>query len=121
MIENYKHLLMPALDRSGGTHDWLDIVEGVHSTKMQLWVNDEAAAITEIVVYPRKRVLNVFLAGGVLDQVMDMLESAKMWGVSQGCSDIMMSGRRGWIKPLGDKGWSEDFCVMSCPLRDAGL
>lgn len=117
MLEHCKPFLLPALERCGGTHEWSDIVEGIHSTRMQLWANERAAAITEIVKFPRKTVLNVFLAGGELGQVMEMLESAKEWGRLQGCDTISMSGRRGWLKPLGAVGWSEDFCVMSCGLK----
>ena len=119
-LERCKPMLLPALDRCGGTHEWADVVLGVHTTAMQLWANERAAAITEIVKYPRKTVLNVFLAGGELGQAMEMLESAKVWGVAQGCDAISMSGRRGWLKPLGAEGWKEAFTTMSCELRECG-
>ena len=39
---------------------------------MQLWQGPRGCIVTEIVVYPRKKVLNLFLAGGELDQIVDM-------------------------------------------------
>lgn len=115
-IEDYRKHIEPALAYSGGTHDWQDIVEGVASSKMQLWCNEDAAAITELVCYPRKKVLNVFLAGGDMTQLLEMLESAKAWAKLEGCDGIMMSGRRGWLRVLKDHGWSDQFATMASPV-----
>jgi hypothetical protein len=115
-LERCREFLEPALAYSGGTHEWEDIVEGVHSMRMQLWANERGAAITEIIQYPRKKVLNAFLAGGEMDQVLEMIDSAKQWGAGQGCSSITMSGRRGWLRVLGKHGWEEQFCTMACEI-----
>lgn len=115
-LNQCKPMLMPALNRCGGTHEWEDIIEGVAAGYMQLWCNQEAAAITEIVKFPRKTVLNVFLAGGDMDQLLEMLESAKHWGKLQGCDAISMSGRRGWLRVLNKHGWDDGFTTMSCAL-----
>lgn len=115
-MDDVRKYIEPALEYSGGTHEWLDIVRGVHDFRMQLWANDKAAAITEIIDFPQKRVLNVFLAGGDMDHLMDMLDSAKAWGKGEGCSEIIMSGRKGWLRVLDKQGWSDKFSVMGCAL-----
>ena len=53
-----------ALKKGGNTHDFKDIVDGVMSGDFQLWMGSNGCAVTEIVVYPNKKVLHVFLAGG---------------------------------------------------------
>lgn len=113
MLEDARKYLEPALSYSGGTHEWQDIVEGVASRRMQLWQNERAAAITEMINYPQKRVLNVFLAGGEMGQLMEMLESAKEWGRMEGCTAISMTGRKGWLKVLDKQGWEPQFVTMS--------
>jgi len=115
-LDECRAFLEPALEYSGGTHEWEDIAEGVHSTRMQLWANERGAAITEILEYPRKRVLNVFLAGGDMDQILEMLDSAKAWGAQQGCDAIMMSGRKGWLRVLNKHGWEERFSTMASEI-----
>lgn len=115
-LDRCKPFLEPALAYSGGTHQWSDIVEGVQSTRMQLWANETGAAITEIVKYPRKTVLNVFIAGGDMDQLIEMLDSAKHWGRLQGCDTIAMSGRPGWLRVLNKHGWHGQFSTMASPL-----
>lgn len=117
-LERCREFIEPALVYSGGTHEWEDIVEGVHKAHMQLWANKDAAAITEIIQYPRKKVLNVFLAGGEMGQLIEMLESAKAWGNAQGCDTITMSGRRGWLRVLGKQGWVPQFVTMAAPTVD---
>jgi hypothetical protein len=94
-----------ALEYSGGTHDFEDIIEGLHKGVMQLWPTPRGCIVTEIVIYPKKKVLNVFLGGGELDQIMEMHESVIEWAKAQGCKALTMTGRFGWKKPLAVHGW----------------
>lgn len=94
-----------ALEYSGGTHTFQDIADGVAEGRMQLWPAPRGCIVTEIVVYPRKKYLNLFLAGGELDQLLDMNESITAWAKQWGCDGGMMSGRSGWKKPLEKLGW----------------
>ena len=94
-----------ALEYSGGTHNFEDIVEGLQNGVLQLWPTSGGCIVTEIVVYPRKRVLNVFLGGGELEQILDMHDDVITWAKTQNCSALTMSGRFGWKKPLKAHGW----------------
>ena len=94
-----------ALEYSGGTHNFDDVAEGLASGKMQLWPAPKGCIVTEIVVYPRKKVLNVFLGGGELDQLMDMHKDVIAWSKAQGCVAVTITGRHGWKKPLTKHGW----------------
>ena len=94
-----------ALEYSGGTHIYEDIVAGVASGRMQLWPTPKGCIVTEIVVYPRKKVLNIFLGGGELEQLLDMHKDVIAWSKAQGCEALTMSGRFGWKKPLTAHGW----------------
>jgi len=94
-----------ALSYSGGTHDFADIADGLQRGLMQLWPTPKGCIVTEIVVYPKKKVLNVFLGGGELEQILDMHNDVITWAKAQGCSALSMSGRFGWKKPLKAHGW----------------
>lgn len=94
-----------ALEYSNGTHDFIDIAEGLYRGTMQLWPAEKGCIVTEIVVYPKKKALNVFLGGGELDQILDMHENVIEWAKAQGCECLMMTGRFGWKKPLEKHGW----------------
>jgi hypothetical protein len=102
-----------ALDKGGNTHNFIHIVDGVISGHMQLWAGPKGCAVTEIIVYPNKKVLHVFLAGGNLDQITDMHDDAMEWGKVQGCDGMTLVGRKGWKKALSDKGWKEQHMVIA--------
>lgn len=96
-----------ALKHTGGTHDFDDVVAACEQGRMQFWPDPHAAAITEIVVYPKTKVLNVFLAGGELGAILDRIEDAAAWGRSIGCQTMTMTGRPGWERVLGPLGWAK--------------
>lgn len=104
-LERCRPWIEAALEYCGGTHAWEDVVNGIMSSKMQLWPAERGCMVTEIVIYPRKKVLNIFLAGGELDQLLDMNDDVGIWAKSHGCEAATMSGRLGWKKPLIPEGW----------------
>ena len=115
-LENCKKWIEAALEHSGGTHTFEDVVEGLVSGRMQLWPAERACAVTEIVIYPRKTVLHVFLAGGDMDQLFDMIDSAADWGRGQGCTSMSLSGRLGWQRAMKPLGWEAKMVVMEKEL-----
>lgn len=105
-----------ALAYSGGTHTFDDVLAGIRSGRMQLWPAERGCAVTEIVIYPQKKVLHVFLAAGELDQILDMQKSAAEWGRRQGCATMTLAGRLGWSKVMKSQGWDAKMVVMEKEL-----
>ncbi len=106
-----------ALEYSGGTHTFDDIVAGVYSGHMQFWPADKGCAITEIITFPRKKVLHVFLAAGEMNQIVDMDDSAEKFAIANGCSAMSIAGRRGWKKVLAEKGYEESFTTLTKEIK----
>lgn len=110
--EQIKEWVEAALAHSGGTHTYQDVVESLMSGRMQLWPAERGCAITEIVVYPQKKVLHVFLAAGEMDQLFAMIDSAADWGRTQGCTAMTLAGRLGWQRAMKPLGWEAKMVVM---------
>jgi hypothetical protein len=112
--------IQSALDKGGDTHDFKDIVDGVISGHMQLWSGANGCAVTEIIVYPNKKFLHVFLAGGDnghgIDQLTDMHDSAVTFAKENGCKGMSVSGRAGWKKILASRGWEQKFVTLAKEL-----
>ena len=112
-----KDWIQSALNKGGDTHNFKDVVDGVLSGKMQLWLNANGCAVTELVVYPNKKVLHVFLAGGDqgqgIEQITDMHDDAMAWAKEEGCSGMSIAGRKGWQKVLKSKGWTQQFTTLA--------
>lgn len=115
-LDEYRHQIERALAYSGGTHVYEDVLQGVVEGRMQAWVNGESIAVTEIIVYPRKKVLNGFLAAGNMREILDMVPSAAEWGRAQGCDAFTLAGRKGWQRVFGRRGWKVSFYVLEAEL-----
>ena len=115
-LQAYRAWIEAALKYSGGTHSFDDIAEGIASGHMQLWPTNRACAVTQIVVYPRKKVLHVFLAAGDLDRITDAIGAVEEWGKAQGCECLTMNGRHGWQRVLNKRGWTPTMVVMERSL-----
>lgn len=111
-----KSWIEDALKYANGTHDFKDVVDGVISGEMQLWSGERGCAVTQITIYPQKKVLHVFLAGGEMDQIIDFQESAEKFGRMNGCTAMSIAGRKGWAKVLAKHGWSEQFVVLGMEI-----
>lgn len=110
-LSRYRRSIERALAYSGGTHTYEDVVDMIADGRAMLWAGPSAMCVTEIIEYPRKRVLNIFLAGGDAPQTLAemerllpiVLDHAKQ----QGCAYAMFSGRRGWERTfLARTGWT---------------
>lgn len=104
LAQQRKHI-EAALAYSEGTHTFDDVAAAVLTGRMQVWPNATGCIVTEIIVYPRRKVLHVFLGGGTLAEIMDMHDDVAAWARAQGCDALTMAGRRGWQKPLATAGW----------------
>jgi hypothetical protein len=111
-LERCRPWIEAALDRGGNTHEFEDIVYAVKTGAMQFWPAEDACAITEIIVYPRKRAFHVFLAGGNMDTIVDMDESAVYYAKVNGCTIMSIAGRKGWQRVLSDKGYKNTLTVL---------
>jgi hypothetical protein len=116
VIERCRPWIEAALEYSGGTHLFEDIDAGIKSGRFQLWPAERGCLVTEILVFPRKKVLNVFLGGGDLEQLVDMHDAVAAWGVQQGCTSATINGRPGWKRVYASRGWKPIFTTLGKDL-----
>lgn len=111
-MEKVRGWIADALEYSGGTHTVDDVLDRILTGHLQLWPGERGCAVTELVVYPRKKVLHVFLAAGEMEQIIDMIDSAIAWGKSQGCTSMTIAGRKGWERVLARYGYKPVMTVL---------
>ena len=116
LIEANRAHIEAALAHGGDTHTFDDVARMIGEGKLQLWHGPDGCAVTEIIQYPQKRVLHVFLYGGKMDQAIDMIESAEAWGKTQGCSSMTLSGRLGWGRVMDKHGFRPVLLTMERPF-----
>lgn len=107
--------LGPALKYSDGRYSIDDIYQLIKSKDMQLWCvfgfDMVASVVTQIHVYPRKKVLCVMFCGGVdMGNWVSKIEIIEDFARHKGCSDIEIYGRPGWARCLG---WKTIYTYMA--------
>ena len=105
-----KHMVEAALSDSLGRLDADDVLELLRDGGMQLWAmvtadgepEVVAVLVTEIIDYPRKRVLDLALMGGArMDLWLSALPVLEQWAAQQGIHQLQIHGRRGWARATG--------------------
>lgn len=106
-----------ALEYAGGTHTALDVLAAIGTDHLQFWPGADSFLVTELEVYPRKKVCHIFLAGGHLDELQRMLRGIEAWAVTQGCQAVTLTGRAGWAKSfLKHDGYEVKWTAMAKEL-----
>ena len=99
--DKLSHLLAKPLQMDGDLYTLDDVWALIQSGQAQFWPAPNSVAVTEIKVYPRGKILHVWLAGGELDEISMLTGYMKKFGKEHGCSRITLTGRRGWERALG--------------------
>lgn len=115
-FERCRPWIEAALVYANGTHDIEDIWAGIIAGQYQFWPAAKGCFVTEVIEFPRKRVFHVFLAGGELRQLKQMVDSLESFANGLGCHSIMISGRTGWARVLKDHGVRPSYQVMAKEL-----
>lgn len=102
-----REYLEAALEYTKGTHTLSDIWDGVVTGNFQFWPGEKSAVITEIQIYPRRKVMHIFLAGGDLDELLEMEKAIEAYANDIDCNSLSISGRRGWVRIFERQGWQE--------------
>jgi hypothetical protein len=88
-----------ALRLGGYTHTRDDIAEGIKSGQFQYWGDESCCLVTQIVEYPRKRVLHLFIAAGDLNKLLNKyLPIVKKFAAENGCTSLTSVSRKGFLK-----------------------
>ena len=116
MIANTEKLAK-ALKRMG-THEVRDLIALVDSGAMQLFAAGESCLFTQVVDFPRARVLELFLVVGELKDVNELERQASNFAASVNVDFIRTFGRPGWSKVLRKpKGWHKTAEVWQKDLH----
>lgn len=94
-----------ALEHDGGFHNVEDIEGYIASGSAQFWPGARSAVVTQFWNFPRAKALNYWLAGGDMEELLDDMQPViEAWARDNGCTHIVIAGRKGWeraMKPHG--------------------
>ena len=106
-LARYEAGLRAALSHDDGTYGFGDVVAGILGGTMQLWTKGDSAIVTQVLLFPQRKTLRIFLACGDQATLRTMEAPIERWAVSVGCRDAMIVGRKGWARSyLKEAGWT---------------
>ena len=90
--------IQAALDHAGNLFSLEDVLEAIQTGKAQFWPGKDCALVTEVRQYPLKKICNVWLAGGDLEEIKHIVTYIRMFAKQADCDAITLQGRPGWQK-----------------------
>lgn len=93
------------LDRMGGLYTAKDILDRVELGSMQMFSENDSIAITQISVYPQRRVLDIIAVVGGIGDLRVLHDRILEFASHVGVGVIQAYGRRGWLADAEKRGW----------------
>lgn len=111
-------LLQTAIDQTAGEYDLDTIWDGLAKEDLLLWTGPGFAAITEVVNYPKRRMVIVHLASGDIDALKEADGQLVKFAQIVEADAIKIIGRRGWVRALQDLGYREGMTQVIKEVPD---
>ena len=113
IMSPYRKNIEKALQYSKGTHTYSDVVSAVEDQSLQFWPGENSSfLITELVQYPQKKSLHIFLSAGELPTLKKMIGSVELFAKELKCDHITICGRHGWKKIGKDYGYKVEWSYL---------
>ena len=89
-----------ALKYAHNSHSAEDVFAMCQAGDAQFWPYHDSVIVTEIVSYPKRRVLRFWLAGGNLTTLLKAEPEIVDWSKQYDCKGVEINGRKGWERVL---------------------
>tara|TARA_S200002703_G_scaffold14708_1_gene12611 strand:- start:160 stop:555 length:396 start_codon:yes stop_codon:yes gene_type:complete len=76
-----------------------------------LWPGKKSALVTEFVIFPKHKVLNLLFCGGDYNELTEMLPSIEVFARAAECKRLYGGGRKGWARKLKHLGFEEEHMI----------
>ena len=96
-----RKFILPALDYHR-THSEDDVLIRLASGEYRLWRTESCAVVTCFIQYPQLKALETRWAGGELVALRALQPAIERFALSQGCREIVSTGRDGWARVFPD-------------------
>jgi hypothetical protein len=102
----YHKKLERALKQGGDLYSLSDILDAIAEGRMQSWVEGQSWVVTQIAIYPRRRVLEVVAAIGDLKDCRILHDKILWFAEEMGLGLVSAYGRLGWAREATRHGWT---------------
>ena len=89
----------------GAVYRVSDILAAIAEGRMQSFADEDSWAVTQVIEYPRARVLDILAAVGDLEACRRLHDRVLQYARDNDISLVQAYGRRGWIGDAVSRGW----------------
>jgi hypothetical protein len=107
-----------ALAFMGHTHTLQDVLNMIATGELQSFAEGNTWALTHIIDFPQRKVLEIFLVIGDMDEAKILHNVVMAYAAAHGCTLIRTFGRAGWSRQARDHGWTTGMCVFLKEIPD---
>jgi len=111
-LEAHIAQLEEALAHMGGTHTFQDVLDAIKDGQMQSFAEGNTWVVTQVLDFPRKRVLEIILVAGEMAEAEALYEKVLSFGREIGCQLVRTFGRDGWAKQAKTNGWTNGHRIF---------
>ena len=88
-----------------------DIEDKIRHGIFHLWPGKKSAYITEFVIYPQVKAMNLLFCGGNYEELEEMLPSIEAFAKAAGIKRLYGGGRKGWIRKIKHLGFETEYLI----------
>ncbi len=89
-----------------------DVEEQIRKGIFALWPGKNSAIITEIVVFPQIKIMNLIFCGGDYSELQSIVEtSIEQFAKEIGIKRLAGGGRPGWLRKIKHLGWKNENVI----------
>ena len=88
-----------------------DIEDKIRNGIFHLWPGKKSAYITEFVIYPQVKALNIPFCGGDYKELEEMFSSIETFAKQAGIKRLYGGGRKGWIRKIKHLGFETEYLL----------
>jgi hypothetical protein len=88
-----------------------DIRDKIKVGMFYLWPGKKSAMVTELIILPQGKALNLIFCGGDYSELEEMLPFIEMFAKELGCKRLYGGGRKGWLRKIKHLGFEEEYMV----------
>lgn len=99
--KKHRHHIVNALSRSEGAFSEEHVLTGVLKGEMDMWPSENSVLITQVTDYPNYKCVSFLIAGGILEELIEMQKQIIEIAKKAGCTKaVIIDARKGWAKVL---------------------
>lgn len=88
-----------------------DIEDKIRTGIALLWPGKETAVVTEFVIFPQIKAINILCVGGKYEELEEMLKCIENYCKEIGIKRIYGGGRKGWFRKVKHLGYKKEHLI----------